>query len=134
MWSTTGSKISARKLAKDAAKGWYNELYSPGYNYNRPGFTSGTGHFTAMVWKSTRELGCGAATRRAGRWNKVYVVCHYCNSTPNITNRGYFRANVMPLKRRRMMEAIPESDQTDLETDAELDDQIIDQMHDQMLI
>ena len=33
------------------------------------------GHFTQMVWKSSRELGVGKAKSRDGR--QVYVVCVY---------------------------------------------------------
>jgi hypothetical protein len=39
-----------------AVKNWYDEvqLYVPG-----SGFSSGTGHFTQIVWRDTAKLGCG---------------------------------------------------------------------------
>ncbi|KAF3839809.1 hypothetical protein F7725_018526 [Dissostichus mawsoni] len=40
---------------KDVTDRWYDEVKQ--YNFNRPGFSSGTGHFTAMVWKSSNKLG-----------------------------------------------------------------------------
>ncbi|RUS29546.1 CAP domain-containing protein [Jimgerdemannia flammicorona] len=36
---------------------WYNEVSK--YNYNDPESSTGTGHFTAVVWKSTTKIGCG---------------------------------------------------------------------------
>lgn len=42
----------------DAASAWYSE--SAGYVYGSAG-SRGTGHFTAMIWKDARYLGCGRA-------------------------------------------------------------------------
>ena len=42
----------------EAAQAWYSE--SEGYNYGREG-SSSSGHFTAMIWKDARYLGCGRA-------------------------------------------------------------------------
>ena len=36
---------------------WYNEYAS--YNFNNPGFSSSTGHFTQVVWKNSKEFGIG---------------------------------------------------------------------------
>ena len=36
---------------------WYDEY--KGYNFNNPGFSSGTGHFTQVVWKNSKEFGIG---------------------------------------------------------------------------
>lgn len=35
------------------------------YNYSNPRFSSGTGHFTQVVWRSTREIGCALSTPQA---------------------------------------------------------------------
>jgi len=42
----------------DAARAWYSE--SAGYAYGSDG-SRGSGHFTAMIWKDARYLGCGRA-------------------------------------------------------------------------
>ncbi|MFM6158532.1 MAG: CAP family protein, partial [Sphaerospermopsis kisseleviana] len=55
---TTGS-IDAATLANNAVKTWYDEVSK--YNYSKPGFSAATGHFTQIVWKSSTQLGCGAA-------------------------------------------------------------------------
>ncbi|KAG7470002.1 hypothetical protein MATL_G00135000 [Megalops atlanticus] len=75
---------------KDVADRWYNEVKN--YNFNRPGFSTGTGHFTAMVWKSTKKLGVGKATATDG---STFVVARYFPAG-NITNQGHFEANVLP--------------------------------------
>ncbi len=50
----------------DAAKAWYGE--SAGYAYGADG-SRGSGHFTAMIWKDARYLGCGRA--------KGNISCNY---------------------------------------------------------
>ncbi|XP_012694483.1 GLI pathogenesis-related 2, like [Clupea harengus] len=77
---------------KDVCERWYNEVQQ--YHFNRPGFTSGTGHFTAMVWKSSCKLGVGKAVASDG---STFVVARY---TPagNIVNQGHFETNVLPAR------------------------------------
>lgn len=76
------------------------------YDFGKPtGFTEATGHFTQLVWKSTRQVGCARVdcgynpnddnnSTRAKGW---YVVCEY---TPagNVVgyNNKFFKANVEP--------------------------------------
>merc|ERR1712224_1134987 len=67
---------------------WYNEESQ--YDYNNPGFSSATGHFTAMVWKSTTDLGCAVGVCSSGR--KVYV----CQYSPPGNSRSRFPENVLP--------------------------------------
>lgn len=77
-----------------AAIGWYNEIEM--YNFDDPGDLSKTtrgfvdiGHFTAMVWSDTEELGCARQlcppnehSPFAGDDDRewAYVVCHYKES------------------------------------------------------
>ncbi|KAK5862362.1 hypothetical protein PBY51_017768 [Eleginops maclovinus] len=75
---------------KDVTDRWYDEVKQ--YNFNRPGFSSGTGHFTAMVWKSSNKLGVGKATASDG---SSFVVARYFPAG-NITNQGHFENNVLP--------------------------------------
>lgn len=43
--------------AQQCVQSWYDEITDPGYDFNEPGFTSGTGHFTQVVWRDTRQVG-----------------------------------------------------------------------------
>uniref|UniRef100_A0A1A8UTJ6 Golgi-associated plant pathogenesis-related protein 1 n=1 Tax=Nothobranchius furzeri TaxID=105023 RepID=A0A1A8UTJ6_NOTFU len=77
---------------KDVADRWYDEVKK--YNFSRPGFSSGTGHFTAMVWKSSKQLGVGKAIASDG---SSFVVARYLPAG-NITNQGHFETNVLSAK------------------------------------
>lgn len=90
---TTQSSIATNTLATGAVQAWYEEVEN--YNYENPGFSSATGHFTQVVWQGTTQLGCGAAqgtkTINGRRYNAFYVVCHYA-APGNVL--GQFPANV----------------------------------------
>ena len=47
------------------------------------------GHFTQVVWKSTKQLGIGKAVKG----NKVYIVANY---RPPGNCAAFFKDNVMP--------------------------------------
>jgi hypothetical protein len=51
------------------------------------------GHFTAMVWKSTKEFACGSC--KANTEDDVYF-CQYANSRPNFGGKDAFAENVKP--------------------------------------
>ncbi|QLQ78501.1 hypothetical protein HG537_0A07480 [Torulaspora globosa] len=70
---------------------WYNEIKS--YDYNNPSFSSSTGHFTQVVWKSTTQVGCGIKQCN-NAWGS-YIICSY-NPAGNMI--GDFANNVEPLK------------------------------------
>jgi hypothetical protein len=70
--------------------GWYNEVSN--YNFSNPGYSSSTGHFTQIVWKSTTALGCGYA--KCGQ--EDYWVCQY---SPQGNISGQFPQNVSPKSR-----------------------------------
>ena len=54
---------------KNALDMWYNEI--KWYDFSRGGFSHATGHFTQMVWKSTRYIGCASAkSKNTGR---IYI-------------------------------------------------------------
>lgn len=56
---------------KEPVKAWYSEIKD--YNYDAPGFSPETGHFTQVLWKTTRFM--GVAVEKKG--NEVFVVANY---------------------------------------------------------
>jgi uncharacterized protein YkwD len=66
---------------------WYDEIGQ--YDFNNPGFSSGTGHFTQVVWKSTKQVGCGLAQCSGG----ALLVCNY---SPAGNLEGAYPENVPP--------------------------------------
>lgn len=72
--------------------GWMSE--SAKYNYNNPVFSSATGHFTQVVWKSTTQVACALVDCRAGTifgQASKYTVCRY---SPPGNFQGQFAQNV----------------------------------------
>lgn len=67
--------------ARDAADSWYNEISQ--YNFAAGQYSDSTGHFTQMVWKGSKKLGCAiqectASQMGLGSQGKAqYVVCNY---------------------------------------------------------
>lgn len=74
-------------------RSWYDEIKS--YDFGKPGFSPDTGHFTALVWRTTTRVGCGMARGAPGTWGAggVYLTCNYW-LFPNII--GAFEENVPP--------------------------------------
>ena len=83
-YSSSGICVTGYK----ASESWYSEVSK--YDYSKPGFTSGIGHFTQMVWKGSQKIGCGAACNEK---NNCYVTCNY-SPAGNIDTANYFQANV----------------------------------------
>jgi uncharacterized protein YkwD len=80
-------KMGQELSAQEVANMWYDEISK--YDYNNPGFKSGTGHFTQLIWASSTQMGAAIVTQG----NRSYVVANY--SPPgNITNDGQFQLNV----------------------------------------
>jgi hypothetical protein len=63
------------------------------YNFNKPGFSASTGHFTQVVWKGSRSVGCGwkRCSGGKGKAQGIYVVCQY---SPAGNYLGEFEKNV----------------------------------------
>jgi uncharacterized protein YkwD len=80
------------QLMKDAVDAWYDEIKY--YNFNNPGFSSKTGHFTALVWKSSNKFGIGIAIDKTKN-NMAFIVM---NTSPPGNVIGEFPQNVLPPK------------------------------------
>lgn len=80
---------------KDALEAWYSEESI--YPFEDPPnslseVTGGQiGHFTQVVWKSTKKLGVGIASIKRDFWTKTYVVARY---TPPGNYYGQFKKQV----------------------------------------
>ena len=64
---------------------WYNEIEL--HNWKKE-FQNATGHFTQLIWKSTKEVGFGVANKG----NTYYVVANYF---PAGNVKGQFATNVL---------------------------------------
>ena len=82
------AKICAN--GETASQSWYDEVQY--YDFDNPGFSQKTGHFTQLVWKSSAQIGCGSACNSL---NHCYITCNYY-PPGNFLNR--FDTNVFPLK------------------------------------
>ncbi|KAK6357770.1 hypothetical protein TWF718_002076 [Orbilia javanica] len=83
-----GENIAAGTYTNPAyyASLWYNEVSK--YNFNNPGFSSETGHFTAVVWKNTKQIGCALPNM---------LFCEYY-PPGNVLPASNFRTNVLPAR------------------------------------
>ncbi|KAJ0181412.1 hypothetical protein K1T71_003497 [Dendrolimus kikuchii] len=74
--------------AKDCVEKWYSEINE--YSFGKEPEILNCGHFTQIVWKTTREIGVGSAKSKSG---KLYVVANYY---PPGNYSGLFAKNVPP--------------------------------------
>ena len=69
------SNVFSKTPLKDASFAWYNEIKD--YSYSAIKMDSlfpKIGHYTQMIWSSTKKVGIGKARSKSG---KVYVVARY---------------------------------------------------------
>ena len=83
VWGTYQMEVNG----KDATVSWYNEVSQ--YDFNNPGYKSGVGHFTQLVWKGSKQIGCGASCEN----NYCAVTCNYY---PAGNYLGEFASTVFP--------------------------------------
>ncbi|KAG0280832.1 hypothetical protein BGZ95_008504, partial [Linnemannia exigua] len=76
---------------KTGIAAWYNE--NTQYNYNGGGFSGATGHFTQVVWKGSKRIGCAKKFCPGSNWT-IYI----CNYDPPGNVSGQFQENVSPPK------------------------------------
>jgi hypothetical protein len=77
-------------LLKKSIDAWYNEVTL--YNFARPGFSSGTGHFTCLVWKSSTNYALGISIDLATSTAIITM-----NTSPPGNISGKYQENVLPL-------------------------------------
>jgi len=83
--SSSGSCDMTGQQATDM---WYKEVEK--YNFKKPGFTSGIGHFTQVVWKSCTHVGAG----KASNGGYCVVVANY-KPPGNMNTKEQFEQNVL---------------------------------------
>jgi len=84
----------AERMAIQGIQNWYEELDLWNFDRCTPVESAKKGetrHFTQLVWRSTKRLGCAMARSSSGRW---YFACNYF---PVGNVRRQFRRNVPPL-------------------------------------
>lgn len=84
LWS---SEQTAKVNPREVCQSWYDEYKQFDFTVEPRGPFK-AGHFTQMIWKSTKYLGVGVAKTKKG---KVLVVCNY-NPRGNVI--GEFSNNV----------------------------------------
>uniref|UniRef100_A0A0N5CH25 SCP domain-containing protein n=2 Tax=Strongyloides papillosus TaxID=174720 RepID=A0A0N5CH25_STREA len=80
-------------MIDDPVKLWYDEVKN--YDFNNPGFGMNTGHFTQLVWKNTKEMGCGIG-RINQKNNGFYYYIISCKYNPPGNYPNQFNENVLP--------------------------------------
>jgi hypothetical protein len=78
---------------KQGIDAWYGEVSA--HNYDATQYSSASGHFTQLIWKSTTRVGCGSAICPGLSGGGIMMVCQYAPQG-NMTMNGIWqgRANV----------------------------------------
>ena len=86
-----GYNATPIELIKKSIDLWYDEIRM--YDFNASQYTSGTGHFTCLVWKASRLHGFGYSYNTT---TKEVVIS--MNTSPPGNIIGQFKENVEPLR------------------------------------
>jgi hypothetical protein len=78
------------ELIKMAIDLWYEEINL--YDFDNPGFSSETGHATALLWKSSTKFGVGFSINKTKQ-----IVDIVFNTSPPGNVLGHFKENIFPL-------------------------------------
>ncbi|KAB0792093.1 hypothetical protein PPYR_14054 [Photinus pyralis] len=84
----SSSKAGYAENGEKSVDRWYKEISK--YTFGEEPTKSGTGHFTQVIWKSSKQLGVGTVAKDG----KVWVVANY---DPRGNFKGKYRENVPPL-------------------------------------
>lgn len=79
--------IRISNYAASASQLWYSEVKN--YNYSKPTYN----HFTQMVWKATKHLGCASKVCPIYGGKHIIISCKYW---PHGNVYGQFKKNVLP--------------------------------------
>ena len=79
--------------AADVLQGWYYEE-EPHYDYAKGKSKDGevTGHFTQVVWKSSKQIGCAFSVGKFMSYNSAYYIC--CDYFPAGNYQNQYTTNV----------------------------------------
>ena len=105
---------NAGYLGTSPVDSWYEEISK--YSFAKSDYIKGTGHFTQVVWKNSKQLGCGVA---CGSNDYCYVTCNYY---PGGNYLGEFRENVLPLSETSSEDTTSNEENNEVETDAPVKD------------
>jgi uncharacterized protein YkwD len=89
LYGVWGPRIPNEVVASSGSQAWYKEVKY--YNFSNPGWNYAAGHFTQMVWKNTKRMGCGLCWCPAN--DMTLLTCKY---DPPGNVLGQFRQNVLP--------------------------------------
>jgi glioma pathogenesis-related protein 2 len=95
-----GYGSDAMGLIKKAIDLWYDEITL--YDFNNPGFSHATGHFTCLVWKASTKFAMGISINTAT--NAVDVTM---NTSPPGNYQGQYQENVLPLAPSPILPRVP---------------------------
>ena len=88
-WWGPKSQITGQE--NDAVRLWYEEIDL--YDFDKGCYQEGTGHFTQLIWKSTKKVGCAVARDAAS--TRLKVVCNYYPAGNIVSNTcKEFKENV----------------------------------------
>lgn len=73
LYKAWGGSVDKNVIMSNAIKLFYDEIRY--YDWNNPGFSMQTGHFTQVVWKASIEIGVGIATSSDSTYGHRSVVC-----------------------------------------------------------
>jgi len=85
----SSENLAAGTSRTTATTAWYDEILHRDYAWPGDESWKQTGHFTAMIWKSSTKLGCGEVF---GEGYAAVHACHYSGSPSNI--QGLYEKNV----------------------------------------